>query len=102
MIDINGVFIKFLDIAAKSRDALPPHKYGITSEPDNELVVTPLRNAQLTRDRISGLRVDVGHDFLVIDGSSRGFGTHNFKLFITGVAAYGARNPVITYGNHIW
>ncbi|WP_243665648.1 hypothetical protein [Vulcanisaeta sp. JCM 16159] len=66
-------------------------------QPDNELTVTPLRNAKLAQVRLSSLRIDIGRDFLVIDGSSRGFGTHNFKLFITGAAAYGAGNPVITY-----
>jgi len=97
MININNVITKFLDIAANSRGALPPYKYGTTSEPDNELIVTSLRNTQINRSRISKLNVSINHDFLVIDGSSRSFSTHNFKLFITGVAAYGAGNPIITY-----
>ncbi len=97
MININGVFAKFLDVAVNSREALPPYRYGATSESDNELAVRPLDGAGLSRFRISGLRVGINRDFLVIDGSSRSFGTHSFKLFITGVAAYGVGHPIITY-----
>ncbi|MGC9153845.1 MAG: DNA double-strand break repair nuclease NurA [Vulcanisaeta sp.] len=97
MINIYSVLTKFLDIAAGSKGALPPHKYIGGNEPDNELSVSPLRNAQINKVRLSGLRVSFPRDFLVIDGSSRSFSTHNFKFFITGVAAYGARNPIITY-----
>ena len=97
MVDINDVLAKFLDIAVNSRGALPPNKYGASTEPDNELAVAPLSDAKLDRLRISALRVGLGRDFLVVDGSSRSFSTHSFKFFITGVAGYGVGSPVITY-----